>query len=103
MNHSGAIKQTISDYQSCLDSLEADLKSVLAKSTEPRIQNGLRELLELLGRKRASIEPNALLELEGLEARIDSGLRRFAELQARQEIITQRLVALANSAGTGNP
>jgi len=53
-----------------------------------------------LRRKRAAIEPNGLLELEGLEARIQSALRRFAELQARRELITQRLSSLVNSPGT---
>jgi hypothetical protein len=101
MNHSDALMQTVSDYQACLGSLEADLKASMAKSKDPRIQSGLRELLELLVRKRASIEPNSLLELDGLQARIDSGLRRYADLQSRQELITQRLVALINPAGTG--
>ncbi len=101
MNPSDTFQQTVTDYQACLDSLEADLQAAMAKSKEPTVQNGIGELLDLLRRKRASIEPNGILELEGLQARIDSGLRRYAELQARQELITQRLVALINSSGTG--
>lgn len=94
------IRRTVSSYQSCLDSLEAELQAAMGKSTQPGFQKVIGELLELLRRKRAAIEPNGLLELEGLEARIQSALRRFAELQARRELITQRLASLVNSPGT---
>lgn len=103
MDHMEKIRQTISRYQSCLDSLEADLKAAMAKSTDLEFKTSLGELLDLLSHKRTAIEPSGLLELEGLEARIQSGLRRFAELQARREQITQRLAALANPPGIEKP
>lgn len=103
MDYLEKIRQTISRYQSCLDSLEADLKAAIAKSPDPEFKTSLGELLDLLRRKRAAIEPSGLLELEGLEARIQAGLRRFAELQERRELVTQRLAALANASRTERP
>ena len=103
MNHLEKISQSMSRYQSCLDSPQADWEAAMAKSTDPGFKTSIGELLDLLKRKRAAIEPNSMVEMEGLEARIQSGLRRFAELQARRELITQRLAALANPPGNEKP
>lgn len=97
------IRNILAEYLACLDGLEADLAGAGAQASNPRLQQGLGELLALLQARRAAIENKGRLELEGLEARVQSGLRRFAELRERQEQVALRLAALAGSGGADNP